>query len=552
MRLKFIISIIICSMIFCACGNTKSEPSADPQKGTYSLGVAALLEGTSETTSSDESSKDTSELIKDEADTYSEKPSESESNTSLYESFLHNRAKVHINPKLEQGSYFGFEVDTEQDYTLEEMVNAIIDSYIKSGEDVKIWLDTINYAYIDCGNDGDKELALMIYTPMYSEGWEQYLIIKEIDGSLQTVYSDVAWSRNAIYLNEYGYIFGDGSEGAAYHGYDKSYIDADGNLHFIYSDTSTSGISLENDGGVLWFNGTSHIVPGDTELDGDYAFLDFDFNNTIDDDSDNIYTYAKLAEGSGFDWASGIRGYFYSDLVNDDALYEDSHPLKQFFNNEGLHIYTLNEIDQMIADKEEQEGLTEDIKNGENVVWGTLDYDFVPYIATYNDDNFLHKKEYFPLHFMLCAENGFDTILNIQADGSIKGSYSNYISYDNNAVVNRNEFTGLFTIESTLSDTMYILVLSDYSLAYEVGTSETKEYRKDFKTTSNYVDVPGFDDGGTRYCLFSPGTKKSDIEANALSTIPDYFLGNMFDNDVLNSYILYGLDGNNYTWRISW
>jgi hypothetical protein len=38
---------------------------------------------------------------------------------------------------------------------------------------------------MDCGNAGNKELALISYTPMSMEGWEQHLVIKDIDGTLQ-------------------------------------------------------------------------------------------------------------------------------------------------------------------------------------------------------------------------------------------------------------------------------------------------------------------------------------------------------------------------------
>jgi hypothetical protein len=98
---------------------------------------------------------------------------------------------------------------------------------------------------IDCGNDGNKELGLIIYTPMNIESWEQHIVVKDVDDTLQMIYADVAWSRSSIYMNEYGYIFGDGSGGAAYHGFDKSFIDADGKWHFIYSDSSTAQMMIQ-------------------------------------------------------------------------------------------------------------------------------------------------------------------------------------------------------------------------------------------------------------------------------------------------------------------
>ncbi len=478
-----------------------------------------------------------------------------DSSDALYESFLRNEATVRIKTESDFGYYFNFESVKDQDLTLEELVNTIIAAYIADNPDSKIWLDRIEYSYIDCGNDGNKELALIIYTPMSMEGWEQHLVIKDIDGTLQTIYSDVAWSRSSIFMNEYGYIFGDGSGGAAYHSYDKSFIDADGKWHFIYSDSSTAGIVPGGYGGDLWFNGESHMVPEGTPLDGEYCFLQFDFNNDPDDDSEYYYTYAKLADDDTEDeWGNGFRGYFYAKLVDDDSIYADMHPLKQFFDQEGLQIKTLKEIDQMIADKEVAEGLTEDIKNGKNIEWQTLDYDFEPYIATYNADNFLEKKEYFPIGFWLTSEDSKQTTLNIAADGSISGSFSDwqYNDTDGSSVTNRNEFTGKFTVVGKPADTIYELQLSEYALAYEAGTSETHEYTKGSISTINFIEVPGFDDGGSRYYLYCPGTKKSEIDEKVLSVLPDYYLEEKFEGDELSAYILYDKDGNNSVWRMSW
>ena len=306
-------------------------------------------------------------------------------------------------------------------------------------------------------------------------------------------------------------------------------------------------------GGDLWFNGESHMVPEGTLLDGEYCFLQFDFNNDPDDDSEYYYTYAKLAdEDSEDEWGNGFRGYFYAKLIDDDSIYADTHPLKQFFDQEGLQINTLKEIDQMIADKEAAEGLTEDIKNGKNIEWRTLDYDFEPYIATYNAENFLEKKEYFPIGFWLTSDDSKQTTLNIAADGGISGSFSDwqYNDTDGSSVTNRNEFTGKFTVVGKPADTIYELQLSEYALAYEAGTSETHEYTKGSISTINFIEVPGFDDGGSRYYLYCPGTKKSGIDEKVLNILPEYFLEDKFDGDELTAYILFGIDGNNSVWRM--
>ncbi len=155
--------------------------------------------------------------------------------TTLYEKFLHNEESVHINTENDLGYYFSFKNFTKQDYTLEEIVDTLIAFYKEDWMTDRVSLEKIEYAYIDCGNDGDKELAVVIHTPSEEplESWEEYLIIKNINGTLQTVYSDVAWTRNIINLNEYGYIdiYGDG--GVENSGWDKSFIDAEGKRHDV-------------------------------------------------------------------------------------------------------------------------------------------------------------------------------------------------------------------------------------------------------------------------------------------------------------------------------
>ncbi len=488
----------------------------------------------------------------DQYDNQAQAEETTQQNLALYEEFLANNAKVHIDPDRDIGEYFSFDGSMQQDCTLEEIVNAIIAGYISDNENSKISLEGIEYAYIDCGNDGEKELALLISTPEPNEGWLEYMVIKDFDGELRSVYSNMAWSRRSLYFNEYGFIFGDGSGGAAYHSFDKEYIDADGTCHFVYSDSSTDGLAYDEYSPSLWFNGDSHELPDSLELDGSYVFLGFDFTGDKTDENYDYYTYAKIADNPDDEWDNGFRGYFYSNLEKDNSIYADTHPLKRFFDNEGLHIYTLDEIDKMIADKEASLGITEEIKNGKGAEWKELTYDFEPNIPNLNANNFLERKEYFPLSFLLTNDqNGANTSLRINSDGTIEGSYSdwNYNNATGSSVTYKNDFTGKFTVTDKLSNDIYELKISDYKVANEVGTSESNEYTPGSISEIYYVDVPGFDDGGTTYRLFCPGAQLAQINDAVYSQLPDYFREDAFENDVLTKYILFGMDGNNYLWR---
>jgi hypothetical protein len=506
-----------------------------------------------------EDTEEEEEKEEEEEPEQEEEEEESEAKEDLYESFLNNEATLHINTDNDFGSYFSFEKYKDQDLTLEEIVNDIIASYLTDwGDSLKIWVDSIEYAYIDCGNDGVPELALRINTPMSTEGWQENMIIKDIDGRLELVYSENSWSRSSVFFNEYGYIWGDGSGGAAYHLFSKGFVDGDGKWHFIYVDNSTSGITPGGYAGELWFDGSSHPLPEDMELDGDYVFLQFSFDFPEDENTEYIYTYAKEGESPDYEdeeaWMDGFKSYFYSELIGDDEVYSEDHPLMQFFEAEGLKIYTLEEVDEKIAEKEKSEGLTEEIKNGKDVEWQTLSYDFEPYISSLNSDNLLERKEYFPLRFENILDTGDTVYMTMEADGSVSGEYNdwNYNDADGSSESNKNEFTGTFEVKEQISDNLYELELSDFELAYEVGTVETNEYIKGSISVTNYVEVPGINEKCTRFYLYCPGTMKDEIDKKALSSLSEYFLENKFEGDELTGYILYGLDGDKTVWNVTW
>ena len=452
----------------------------------------------------------------------------------IYERFLRNEVPVKIGEKENLGEYFNFEESQGQECTLEELVNLIIDGYTEGeGSGAKIRLESIEYAFLDCGNDGNRELAIRIRTPSVDE-WTENIIIKDKAGKLETIYSDVAWSRSRICMNEYGYIYGDGSGGAASHGFDKAYVDADCKYHFIYSDFADYPESS-------------------------YVYFSFDFNNT-DESEDDIDLYALIDENDKFDkeddseYEDGYRSYFFSKLVNDDSLYEESGEIYKHVTENGYQpdgkLVTVSEIEKMIADKEKQEGLTEEIKNGEPLEWKKLKYSFEPEISSYNADNILGIKEYFPLGFWLHNKHDGNSSFSIEQNGEMKGHYDYYIfeneSEDGESHNYENEFTGSFTVEEKVNDHIFKLRLSDYKLLHEPGTTRTI---RDGVSSTLYVDVPGMEEVGEHYILYAPGTKISEIDPNALSV---FHKGDNFDGDILTSYLLYESDGDNNVWGTSW
>lgn len=68
-----------------------------------------------------------------------------------------------------------------------------------------------------------------------------------------------------------------------------------------------------------------------------------------------------------------FTAYSYQDIKYDDSIYESGYCIKDYLESEGVKVYNIKDVEQMIADKEKTEGLTEEIKNAPMVEWTTLE-----------------------------------------------------------------------------------------------------------------------------------------------------------------------------------
>ena len=525
MKKKLIGIMLACAFLVSACGTDQKN-----------AGEGSSLEATTE-----EASKDTSEDVQ----TSDETTAEADTVEATYANFLANKAKVHINQDRDFGTYFSFEKDKDLSYTLEELTNVIISNYLGQFEGAKIELEGIEYSYLDCGNDGNEELAVCIHTPSL-EDWAEYLIIKEIDGKLECLYSNEGWSRSRVGINKYGYIYGDGSGGASNHYFEKSYIDAHGNWHYIYGDETTVFDCSDTEyPGDIW-GGEGEHVSLEMPLPGSFVFFSFDFNNT-EDEKDNVFSYAQYS--GDYENDNGLGGYFYCKLIEDDGIYDDEYPLKKFYDAVGIETISIKELNELIREKAEAEGFTPEIASAEDVEWKELEYTFDPDIETFNADNFLETSAFFPIYLSLRNNEDASTILHINADGSVEGSYysSNYSSENGNES-KKNEFTGKFALKKKVSDTEFTLTLSDLTLKNEAGTEVVKETKTGVKTHTYFVTPPGVDDDGKNFTLYLPDTPVSSLPDEVLNALGDYWREQLSERETIGKCILFGNDGKKYLW----
>ena len=271
---------------------------------------------------------------------------------SLYDAFLNGEATLstdyYLNNASETGSGYEndfFSIIAGDELTLPEMVETLNEAFMDDeGFFAHQEISSISYSYLDCGNDGEKELAVKFVCPVVEPDSNIVLVIKEIDSKLQVVYSVCSWSRSETTINEYGFIQGGGSGGAINHSSDAALIDADGKYQFGY--ILTESADLEDFG---------------------YAYEHEDFDASSLEGTLCIYEL-RLTFEPGADKPSDYFSYAVYDSdtyeeIDVPNLYTDS-PYKEVLDSfTTIKFVPYDELEKAISDKLDSIGATEDVRN---------------------------------------------------------------------------------------------------------------------------------------------------------------------------------------------
>lgn len=245
-------------------------------------------------------------------------------------------------------------VPSDRGYTISELTdkfNEIFHSEDTFFADADV--SAVEYAYIDCGKDGTRELALRLVGPFVEPESELTLIAMELDDRLEVVYAYATWSRSYTAINEYGFITGDGSNGASNHGWDTAYIDADGKYWYGYYE------ELEYD-----FDTFIHFKDHD----------EYDLSNL----EGNIMTYSLRLEEYSEDTPEAE--YYTFEVSTKDTyqdmdvpnLYTDS-PYKDAVDSvHGCKFVSMEEFKKIEDNKLKSIGVTDEIKSGAEPVYKAL------------------------------------------------------------------------------------------------------------------------------------------------------------------------------------
>ena len=252
--------------------------------------------------------------------------------SQLYEDFLSGNAKAKFTGEADLASYINLgNVLTEgESYTLDEIIRNC-----ENGDDTGNYPYTgdQSHRYIDCGKDGNQELLVELG---FDSEFTLEMIVKDMGGELDIIYSRDQWSRSGLEIADDGTIESYGSGGATVHGYDKAYIDAAGKYHFFYGS--------EEYGCPYSYYAVK---------DGNYVVLDFEGLNaeqfmvisywtSEEETHDCYYTLCELDPDYNISYS--------------DELYQDSNPFKQKFDEAGIPVSTVDEVTQLLKERASQIG----------------------------------------------------------------------------------------------------------------------------------------------------------------------------------------------------
>ena len=231
--------------------------------------------------------------------------------------------------------------------------------------------NNISYAYIDCGADGNMELALYFHDLMGQDGSvDMTMIIKNVNGRLEMCYKMQSEYREVCELsNVYGLVCSGGSTGASTSSSTLGLLDEDAVYNYLYTEDVEYDVfgswSLD-----FYFPGLKGIladeIPADAIVLMTYSFQEYNPDQSYDDYFSSLKHSLQL-----YDQMSG------SPLTDEYIGYKD---ILDDLEMTGMGLYSYEEIQTMLADREASVGLTEEIKNGAEVEWIPIDdkgYDLI-------------------------------------------------------------------------------------------------------------------------------------------------------------------------------
>jgi len=106
--------------------------------------------------------------------------------------------------------------------------------------------DTLETRYIDCGDDGSKELLISVTEELNYEPIESIYVISFYEGHLYLRFITENSSRSYVSIGDDGCIYGGGSASDSVEIRDEAFLDSDIIFHYIYQLEMVSGEALKS------------------------------------------------------------------------------------------------------------------------------------------------------------------------------------------------------------------------------------------------------------------------------------------------------------------
>ncbi len=344
-------------VLLAGCGKTDYKAEYQKQK-----------KNEKDTTSVKEDSSDNVVNQDEKVEELDENVAEGEDNanapsTERYMSFLANEENVYTD-KFEGYRYEDYVripfFDNQSEMSLNSFFAYIVAKV--NGEYDNAPLEKLQYAFIDCGEDGKPELALRAEFGYISGPVIREFVIKENEGKLYVTYENSSYYRSYTEIsNKYGKVIGSGSAGAATHYVSEGYINGEGQYDFCY------GLTVSYDGITLVEYDYDYDFSGAISQTGkDYSdtyLREYSFTETtdeMDEDRDIWYCAQKEADEE----SNGI------DFIHNEELYEELFALA------GAQLYSLDQVNAKIAEREASFGVRSNWKTEETPVeWKDVEVD---------------------------------------------------------------------------------------------------------------------------------------------------------------------------------
>lgn len=253
------------------------------------------------------------------------------------------------------------EFDNTKEYSLSDIIQVSEDGSFVA-EDVKV--ESVSYSFIDCGLDGKTDLAVCLdYDPAQSP--TDYFIFTLKNGEIYLVDYEYSYYVYFTDILDTGFISYSGRENAVTHFWGYGFVNADGEYVYDYEIYEQAALPTP-------------LIP-DTYLPNDfegYAEETYDENGEYFADVYNFTTFTY-----DYDDVSSFEEYYNEYKSHNMATFYDydgnnvepSDELKKFYDDNEIYWYTESEIDELVADHEDEIGLTDEIKNGEAITWTVLE-----------------------------------------------------------------------------------------------------------------------------------------------------------------------------------